>query len=114
MNDDTPEFTLEADEHGFWIMDGVKVLGNMSWKGVAISWLRVISALEERIQELVDENIQLESMISDHIESTGDDPEVMAATRAEWADRARIAEAKLAAVKNSFKDVKELTGGKDD
>jgi hypothetical protein len=48
------------------------------------------------IEEFEAENNRLRSMIADVIESTGDDPEIMAASRAEWAARALEAEAKLA------------------
>jgi hypothetical protein len=46
--------------------------------------------------ELEAENKRLKSMIADVIYDTGDDPEIMAASRAEWAARALTAEAKLA------------------
>ena len=48
-----------------------------------------------RIKELEADNKGLRHMILDQINSTGDDPEIMAATRAEWAARALAAEAKL-------------------
>jgi hypothetical protein len=50
----------------------------------------------DRIEELETENKNLRYMIIDQIEGTGDDPEIMAASRAEWAARAKAAEAKLA------------------
>ena len=53
-----------------------------------------LSALQTRIEELEAENAKLKAMIADQINSTGDDPEIMAATRAEWAARAKAAEAK--------------------
>ncbi len=46
--------------------------------------------------ELETENKRLKSLIADVINDTGDDPEIMAASRAEWAARALAAEAKLA------------------
>jgi hypothetical protein len=48
-----------------------------------------------RIKELEAENKRLKSMVADVINDTGDDPEIMAASRAEWAARALEAEAKL-------------------
>ena len=48
-----------------------------------------------RIEELQAENKRLKSMIADVIHDTGDDPRIMAASRAEWAARALAAEAKL-------------------
>jgi hypothetical protein len=52
--------------------------------------------MADRIKELEAENKRLKSMIADVIADTGDDPEIMAASRAEWAARALAAEAKLA------------------
>jgi predicted transcriptional regulator len=49
-----------------------------------------------RIEELEAESKTLRSMVADVIADTGDDPEIMAASRAEWAARAFTAEAKLA------------------
>ena len=49
-----------------------------------------------RIKELEAESKTLRSMVADVIADTGDDPEIMAASRAEWAARALVAEAKLA------------------
>jgi purine nucleoside phosphorylase len=49
-----------------------------------------------RIEELEAESKTLRSMVADVIADTGDDPEIMAASRAEWAARASTAEAKLA------------------
>jgi hypothetical protein len=51
-----------------------------------------------RIEELEAENKTLRSMVADVIADTGDDPEIMAASRAEWAARALAAEAKLVKV----------------
>ena len=48
-----------------------------------------------RIEELEAESKTLRSMVADVIADTGDDPEIMAASRAEWAARAFTAEAKL-------------------
>jgi hypothetical protein len=53
-------------------------------------------APQARIEMLEADNKRLRSMILDHINSTGDDPEIMAASRAEWATRAKAAEDKLA------------------
>ena len=50
----------------------------------------------DRIKELEAENKTLRSMVEGMINDTGDDPEIMAASRAEWAARALAAEAKLA------------------
>jgi hypothetical protein len=50
----------------------------------------------DRIKELETENKRLNSMIASVIDDTGDDPEIMAASRAEWAARAFEAGAKLA------------------
>ena len=50
----------------------------------------------DRIKKLEAENKRLKSMIAGVIYDTGDDPEIMAASRAEWAARALEAEAKLA------------------
>ena len=52
-------------------------------------------AASDRIEELQAENKRLKSMIADVIHDTGDDPKIMAASRAEWAARALTAEAKL-------------------
>jgi len=53
-------------------------------------------AAADRIGELEAENTTLRSMVEGVIADTGDDPEIMAASRAEWAARALVAEAKLA------------------
>jgi len=64
--------------------------------------IRSLNSLEDitfavnRIEELEEENKRLKSLIADVINDTGDDPEIMAASRAEWAARALTAEAKLA------------------
>ena len=50
----------------------------------------------DRIKKLQAENKRLKSLVADVIHSMGDDPEIMAASRAEWAHRALEAEAKLA------------------
>jgi hypothetical protein len=55
-----------------------------------------IKIRNDRIEELEAENTTLRSMVADVIADTGDDPEIMAASRAEWAARALEAEAKLA------------------
>jgi len=59
-------------------------------------WFRERAQMQERIAGLKTENKRLKSMIADVINDTGDDPEIMAASRAEWAARALEAEAKLA------------------
>lgn len=59
-------------------------------------WFREKAQMQERIEELEAENERLKSMIASVIDDTGDDPEIMAASRAEWAARALAAEAKLA------------------
>jgi hypothetical protein len=90
----------------------------------------------DRIEELEAENKKLRHMIIDQIEGAGDDPEIMAASRAEWAARAKAAEARIEELEAKlvkavlFLDelrneqcydgyvlvelIKELTGGKDD
>jgi DNA repair exonuclease SbcCD ATPase subunit len=50
---------------------------------------------EARIEELEAENKTLRSMVADVIADTGDDPKIMAVSRAEWAARALAAEAEL-------------------
>jgi len=55
--------------------------------------------MSARIEELEAENTTLRSMVEGMINDTGDDPEIMAASRAEWAARALEAEAKLAKAK---------------
>ena len=57
---------------------------------------------EDDWKALVAENAKLKAMIADQINSAGDDPEIMAATRAEWAARARAAEDKLAKAVEAF------------
>jgi len=49
----------------------------------------------DRIKKLQAENKRLKALVADVIHSMGDDPEIMAASRAEWAARAFAAEAKL-------------------
>jgi septal ring factor EnvC (AmiA/AmiB activator) len=58
-------------------------------------WFRERAQMQERIAELEAENDKLKAMVADVINDTGDDPEIMAASRAEWAARALEAEAKL-------------------
>jgi hypothetical protein len=55
-----------------------------------------VQTVADRIEELEADNKGLRHMILDQINSTGDGPEIMAATRVEWAARALAAEAKLA------------------
>jgi hypothetical protein len=63
----------------------------------------------DRIKELEAENQILRSLIADVIHSTGDDPEIMAASRAEWAARALEAEDQLAkAVDIAQKAIEQL------
>jgi hypothetical protein len=59
-------------------------------------WKAQDSEKDNRIEELEAENTTLRSMVEGVIADTGDDPEIMAASRAEWAARALEAEAKLA------------------
>jgi uncharacterized protein (UPF0335 family) len=63
--------------------------------------------LIERIEELEVESKTLRSMVADVIADTGDDPEIMAVSRAEWAARAFTAEAKLA---KALEFIEDLTG----
>ena len=55
-----------------------------------------VQVVADRIEKLQAENERLRSLVVDVINDTGDDPEIMAASRAEWAARALEAEAKLA------------------
>ena len=59
-------------------------------------WFRERAQMQERIKKLETENKRLKALVADVIHSTGDDPEIMAASRAEWAARAFETEAKLA------------------
>ena len=61
----------------------------------------------DRIEELEAENKRLKSMIADVIHDTGDDPKIIAVSRAEWAARALAAEAKLA---KAVEFIEDLTG----
>ena len=64
---------------------------------------------EGRIEELEAENKRLKALVADVIHSMGDDPEIMSASRAEWAARALEAEAKLAqAVEIAQKAIEQL------
>ena len=68
-----------------------------------------VRGMENRIGELEAENKTLRSIVDCVIADTGDDPEIMAASRAEWAARALEAEAKLAkAVEISKKAIEQL------
>jgi hypothetical protein len=73
----------------------------LEWHG-PLPDIRSLNSLEDiafavsRIEELETENKRLKSMVADVIADTGDDPEIMAASRAEWAARALAVEAKLA------------------
>ena len=61
----------------------------------ALSQSRTPADALKYIMKLETENKSLKSLVADVIYSTGDDPEIMAASRAEWAARAIAAEAKL-------------------
>lgn len=61
-----------------------------------LALMKLLEKKQMRIQELEAENKRLKAIVADVIYSTGDDPEIMAASRAEWAARALAAEAKLA------------------
>jgi seryl-tRNA synthetase len=61
---------------------------------------------EARIEELEAENKLLKSMIADVIHDTGEDPRILAASRAEWAARALAAEAKLVKVTEELEEYK--------
>ena len=52
-------------------------------------------AAADRIEELEADNKALRRVIAEVVKSTGDDPEIMAASRAEWAARALAAEARV-------------------
>jgi hypothetical protein len=58
-----------------------------------------------RIEKLEAENKLLNSFVAGVIADTGDDPEIMAASRAEWAARALEAEAKLAKVQARLEEI---------
>ena len=70
----------------------------IEWKDTESAARRVAEYAAHRIEELEAENKHLKSLIAGVINDTGDDPEIMAASRAEWAARALAAEAKLAQV----------------
>lgn len=93
-----------------------------------LALMKLLEKKQMRIQELEAENKRLKALVADVIYSTGDDPEIMAASRAEWAARALAAEAKLAKALDFIEDLTEcawpydetakrilaeLTGGKD-
>ena len=61
-----------------------------------------------RIEELEAESKTLRSMVADVIADTGDDPEIMAASRAEWAARAFTAEAKLTKALAELEDMQKV------
>ena len=56
-------------------------------------------AAADRIEELEADNKALRRVIAEVVKSTGDDPEIMAASRAEWAARAKAAEARVKELK---------------
>ena len=62
----------------------------------ALSQSRTPADALKCIMKLEAENKRLKALVADVIYSTGDDPEIMAASRAEWAHLALVAEAKLA------------------
>ena len=62
--------------------------------------------MTDRIEELEAENKRLKALVADVVHSTGDDPEIMAASRAEWAARALAAEAKLAQMQERIEELK--------
>jgi hypothetical protein len=70
-------------------------LGDFGDLGDMIGSVKVVPHAADRIKELEAENKRLRSFVADVIADTGDDPEIMAASRAEWAARALEAEAKL-------------------
>ena len=53
----------------------------------------------DRLEELEADNKALRRMLAEVVKSTGDDPEIMAASRAEWAARAKAAEARVKELK---------------
>ena len=61
----------------------------------ALSQSRTPADALKYIMKLEAKNKRLKALAADVIYSTGDDPEIMAASRAEWAARAFAAEAKL-------------------
>ena len=65
---------------------------------------------EAYVEELEVDNKGLRHMILDQINSTGDDPEIMAATRAEWAARALMAEAKLEKIRTFLDELWDSQG----
>lgn len=67
----------------------------LEWWATVSAARRVAEYAARRIEKLETENDNLKALVADVIHSTGDDPEIMAASRAEWAARARAAEAKL-------------------
>ena len=73
-----------------------------------------VKIVANRIEKLEADNKGLRHMILDQINSTGDDPEIMAATRAEWAARALMAEAKVAEALEAVKSIKSDMDDRDD
>jgi tRNA U34 5-carboxymethylaminomethyl modifying enzyme MnmG/GidA len=67
----------------------------LEWWATVSAARRVAEYAARRIEKLETENDHLKALVADVIADTGDDPEIMAASRAEWAARARAAEAKL-------------------
>jgi len=84
MSDDLVKRLHERQEFEF--IDGYK---RVEWEDE--------DALEaaDRIEELEAGNKALRSVIEEVVKSTGDDPEIMAASRAEWAARALAVEARV-------------------
>jgi len=58
-------------------------------------WMELHEDAADRIEELEADNKALRRMLAEVVESTGDDPEIMAASRVEWAQRALAAEARI-------------------
>jgi hypothetical protein len=71
-------------------------LGDFGDIGDIIGSVKVVPHAADRIKKLQAENKRLKALVAGVIHSMGDDPEIMAASRAEWAARALTAEAKLA------------------
>jgi hypothetical protein len=99
------EHYYRADDSGWENTDWVGCTGNCGastacyeTKDLAVTvWNTRIDTddMADRNKKLRAENKRLKSLVADVIHSMGDDPEIMAASRAEWAARALEAEAKL-------------------
>jgi hypothetical protein len=86
-------------QYGHWYADS---------KGGGVEYVRA-----DRIEELEAENKTLRSIVDHVMADTGDDPEIMAASRAEWAARVLEAEAKLAKAVEALKKIAEPKVGPD-